>query len=264
MTALLLAAGLVAVRSPAAAAPAVSLLGFTSADFEILDPANERVIGHARYAVTKEDGRILLHGDARYLDGQYDFESERFDTSPGTSPILISGDHYFFLADGTPEFRTNFDLKSGLATCIDFRSQPPVRENAQLEMPPDIWMGASVMVPIREFLRRGGAGTFKMHVFSCAPSPKIFAVEVSITKIQTRSPLSRPDMVEVDFKPDFGWLNLLVAPFVPRLNAWFDPNQDWQFAGAALARFYKGPDILLAHPPAPTAPEDAARQALPR
>jgi hypothetical protein len=260
MTAILFVSALAVARSPVIAGPPATLLGFSSADFEILDPADSSVIGHARYAVSKEGDGIALHGDDRYTSGQYDFETDRFATPPGALPILTSADHYFFLANGAPEFQSNFDVKSGLATCIDFRSQPPKRETTQLKTPPDTWMGASVMVPIQEFLRRGGSGTLQMHVFSCAPGPKIFPVRVSITEAETHSPLSRPGVVEVDFKPDFGWLNLLAAPFIPHLNAWFDPTHDWDFTGAALARFYQGPNILLARVPAPTASADAAQQ----
>ncbi len=252
--------GALAISGPSSAAPIAKLLGFSSADFEILDPASRSVIGHARYAVTKEGAGLALHGDDRYTSGQYDFETDRFDTPPGALPVLASADHYFFLANGAPEFQTNFDVKSGLATCIDFRSQTPLRQDTQLETPPDTWMGASVMVPIQEFLRRGGSGTLQTHVFSCAPGPKIFAVRVSITQVQANSPLSRPGVVEVDFKPDFGWLNLIAAPFIPHLNAWFDPTNDWDFVGAALARFYKGPDILLARTSMPPAAADAAQQ----
>ncbi|MGC1341274.1 MAG: hypothetical protein WA854_03045 [Candidatus Binataceae bacterium] len=260
-TAILLVGALAILGLPAAAAPVAMLLGFSSADFEILDPANSNVIGHARYAVSKEGDGIALHGDDRYTSGQYDFEIERFDTRAAALPVLTAADHYFFLANGAPEFQTNFDVKSGLATCIDFRRQPPLTENTQLKVPSDIWMGASVMVPIQEFLRGGGSGTLQTHVFSCAPGPKIFAVQVSITQMQAHSPLSRPGVVEVDFKPDFGWLNLIAAPFVPHLNAWFDPTHDWDFVGAALARFYQGPNILLARTTMPAVSADAVQQA---
>lgn len=257
---ILLLGALTISRSPAVAAPASTLLGFSSADFEILDPASRSVIGHAHYAVTKEGDGLALHGDDRYASGQYDFETDRFDRPAGELPVLASADHYFFLANGAPEFQSNFDVKSGLATCIDFRSQPPETQTIQLTPPADIWAGASVMVPIQDYLRRGGFGTLQTHVFNCAPSPKIFPVKVSIAQAQTNSPMDQPGMVEVDLKPDFGWLNLIMAPFVPHLNAWFDPHHGWEFVGAALARFYKGPDILLARTTMPAASEDAAQQ----
>ncbi|HVA76481.1 MAG TPA: hypothetical protein VNF27_01230 [Candidatus Binataceae bacterium] len=261
MVALVLAGALTAFARQAAAAPEVKLLGFSSADFEILDPANLSVIGHAHYAVIKDGNGIALHGDDRYTNGQYDFERDRFETLPGVLPVLTSADHYFFLANGAPEFQSNFDVKSGLASCADFRTQPPQRQTAQLTPPADTWAGASVMIPIQDFLRRGGAGTLDTHVFNCAPSPKIFAVKVTISQVQAQSPLGRPDVVEVDVKPDFGWLNLLLAPFVPHLNAWFDPHRGWEFVGAALARFYKGTDIMLARVIAPAQQMGAAQPA---
>ena len=242
------------------AAPVATLLGFSSADFEIRDPANGMVIGHARYSVTKEGAEIALHGDDRYTSGEYDFEHDKFETLPGALPVLVSADHYFFLANGAPEFQSNYDLKSGLATCMDFRGQPPVTQTVQLSPTAGTWAGASVMVPIQDFLRRGGTGTLSTHVFNCAPSPKVFAVKVSITDPQTPAPLARTEAVEVELKPDFGWLNLFMAPFVPHLNAWFDPTHNWDFVGAALARFYQGPNILLARIAAPAAGADTARQ----
>jgi hypothetical protein len=248
----------------AAAAPIVKLLGFSSADFEILDPATLGVIGHAHYVVMKEGSAISLHGDDRYTNGEYDYERDRFEPLSGALPVLVQADHYFFLANGAPQLRSNLDLKAGLASCTDFRTQPPVTQSAALIAPADTWAGASVMIPIQDFLRRGGAGTLDTHVFNCAPSPKIFAVKVTVTKLQALLPLGRRDLVEVDVKPDFGWLNLLIEPFVPHLNAWFDPHQEWEFVGAALARFYKGPDIMLARVAAPDRRLGASEPAPPR
>ncbi|MGH7778364.1 MAG: hypothetical protein ACREQR_00845 [Candidatus Binataceae bacterium] len=257
VVAILLAGSLGAFRSTAVAAPEATLLGFSSADFQIVDPASHAVIGTARYAVMRQGSGISLRGDDRYASGQYDFERDRFDTPIGGLPVLTSADHYFFLANGAPEFQSNYDLKSGLASCTDFRSHPPVTRTAQIFPPPDTWAGASVMIPIQEFLRRGGTGTLDTHVFNCAPGPKIFAVKVTITQTQSESPLFRPGAVEVDVKPDFGWLNLIAAPFIPHLHAWFDPSHDWEFVGATLARFYKGPDIMLGRIFAPAAPVGA-------
>jgi hypothetical protein len=52
-------------------------------------------------------------------------------------------------------------------------------------------------------------------------------------------------LVEVRIRPDFGWLNFLIAPFVPEMDAWFEPLRDWAYVGGKEGRFYKGPEIVL-------------------
>ena len=32
------------------------------------------------------------------------------------------------------------------------------------------------------------------------------------------------EAMRVEVRPDFGLLNMIVAAFVPKLHAWFDPN----------------------------------------
>jgi hypothetical protein len=51
--------------------------------------------------------------------------------------------------------------------------------------------------------------------------------------------------MRVEVRPEFGWLNVFVASFVPKLHAWFDPNDGWAFVGDEAARWYKGPKIML-------------------
>ena len=40
-------------------------------------------------------------------------------------------------------------------------------------------------------------------------------------------------------------LNFVVAAFVPKLHAWFDPNDRLDFIGDEAARYYKGDPIML-------------------
>jgi hypothetical protein len=46
-------------------------------------------------------------------------------------------------------------------------------------------------------------------------------------------------------RPDFGWINVIIAPFVPKLHAWFDPAKEWAFVGDEAARYYQGTKIML-------------------
>ena len=51
-------------------------------------------------------------------------------------------------------------------------------------------------------------------------------------------------LLKLELQPNFGWLNLLIAPFLPELSFWFDPQDDFNYVGGMYYRYYKGPYIL--------------------
>ena len=32
-------------------------------------------------------------------------------------------------------------------------------------------------------------------------------------------------LLKLELEPDFGWLDILIAPFLPKIYAWFDRNR---------------------------------------
>src|SRR5437764_14512666 len=96
----------------------VQALPFQHADFAIYDADGAKVIGHSRYDVTESGGQAELHGDAHFLNGEYDVETDRIDLeAAGGVPALVSYSHDFFNADATPQQVAQADLKSGRALC---------------------------------------------------------------------------------------------------------------------------------------------------
>jgi hypothetical protein len=87
-----------------------------------------------------------------------------------------------------------------------------------------------------------------LHVFNCIPGPKVVQVKAypQAPALWKHYPSTT---IQVNVKPDFGWLNLIVAPFVPEIHAWFDPSWNSHFVGGEFTRFYKGPQIILARVP---------------
>ena len=115
-----------------------------------------------------------------------------------------------------------------------------------LDLPDDTWAGASIAIPIQDLLRAGVKGESRpLHVFNCAPSPKIFAISVNVDPGNAVWTAYGAEAMRVEVRPEFGWLNVFVASFVPKLHAWFDPNDGWTFVGDEAARWYKGPKIML-------------------
>ncbi len=229
----------------AGVAGATQLMGFSSAEFDIKDPSGARVIGHARYEVIQKGDVITLHGDSRYTSGEYDIEDDSFQTDSGGNPVLTTAKHDFYRSGGTPMFEDDVDFKNGRAICRDYLGSTPNIQDVQMSFPPDTWIGATVMLPIRQYFRSGGT-QMSFHAFFCAPGPKIFNVAVIKPSSPTKAPSGDTQAVEVNMRPTFGWLDVFTRPFVPTMHVWFDPSHDWEVVGAELLRYYKGPDVLLA------------------
>lgn len=223
---------------------AASLLDAGSIDYTIMSRDGRTTLGHGRYTIDRQKDAIALHGESRYTSGEYDLETDTLSPGfPGALPTLEKFDKIFYSAAGTVTRRGRADLTTAYASCTDAAAN---LEQAQtLDFPSDTWAGASVLIPIQHFLQNGGEGELRMNVFNCTSKPAIYAVIVSVASQASEWPYSPSDAVQVDVKPHFGWFDALIAPWVPKLNAWFDPATGWGFEGIAIARYYKGPQVLI-------------------
>ena len=216
-----------------------------NAEFEIRNQAGQ-VIGHARYTVT-QDGPHLMHvkGENRFLNGEYDAESERIeDREGGQLPVMISSQHLFYSASRVLVQGSEADYRAGSATCYENSNGVVTPVTAKLDFLPDTYSGAALVIPMRHYLRQGQRSEIKMHAFNCIPGPKVTAV-MAAAKPPARWGNFPGELVQMTVKPDFGWLNVLVAPFVPEIRPWFNPASDWDFVGGDFSRFYKGPQVVL-------------------
>lgn len=233
----------------AGACPAFSAdaLSFPPTRFAILNPDTGIAIGRSRYRVESTGEGATLHGENNYYDDQSDVETAQIRPGAGGEPPrLVEFDHTFFNADGSIQRRTHLDLKSGAATCIDNSGAKKSEQADLLSIPDNTWAGASIVIPIQEFLRARDKGLARaIHVFSCAPGPKVFAISVKIDPANAVWAAYGAEAIRVEVRPDFGWLNVIVAPLAPKIHAWFDPNAGFAFVGDDATRYYKGPRIML-------------------
>src|SRR5271168_4824696 len=169
-------------------ASSANALSFPPTNFAILNPDTGTVIGRSRYRIDSAGDGATLRGENGYFDGQTDVEVARLKLSAeGTLPKLVEFDHTFYNADKSILKRSHLDLRSGAATCIDNAGAQRTDQSAVLDLPDDTWAGASIVIPIQDLLRAGVKGASRpLHVFNCAPSPKIFAISV---KVHDGSPL---------------------------------------------------------------------------
>jgi hypothetical protein len=238
---------LVVTMAGASAASAANALSFPTTNFAILNPVTGDTIGHSRYRVVSTNAGGILHGENHYDDGTSDFETSFLQSEGvGALPKLVEFDHTFYQADGSIMVRAHLNTDSGAATCIDDTGGQKNTQSSTLSIPDGTWAGASVVLPIQDFLRAGdGASAGLLHVFSCAPGPRIFSVSLQVDAGNAMWAVYGGETTRVEVQPDFGWLNFIVATFVPKLYARFDPNDGYAFVGDETSRYYKGPRIML-------------------
>jgi hypothetical protein len=232
----------------ACARPAYSAnaLSFPPTNFTILNPDTGVTIGRARYRIESTADGGTLRGENGYFDGQTDVETAHIQVASRGQPKLTEFDHTYYNADGSILRRSHVDLKTGAGTCIDNSNGQKSEQSEVLTIPDDTWAGASIVIPIRRFLRAGDRGISRpLHAFSCAPSPKIVAISVNVDPGNAVWTSYGAEAIRVEVRPDFGLLNFVVAAFVPKLHAWFDPNDGLALIGDEAARYYRGQPIML-------------------
>jgi hypothetical protein len=234
----------------AAPAHATQPFTFPPTDFLILSPDGANTLGYCSFRLIKSaDGAAVLRGDARYLNGETDYESVSLQLTPDGLPRPIAYQHFFYYADRSPMLAVRANFQSGQATCSDYRADSQYNETSSVDFPPDTWAGASIAIPIQHYLQLGDSSTHELHFFTCTPGPKIFALDYTPDSARSRWPYYKGDLVRVDVRPYFGPFDILVRAFVPHLQAWFDPITRWDFVGANMTRFYRGPEIIMVKAP---------------
>jgi hypothetical protein len=233
----------------ARAALGAASLNFPPSDFDILGADSGALIGHGHYIVDQTAHSLTLHGENRYLNGEYDLEEDKLNIVEDSQlPRLTSFRHDFFNAEGTRLVAARIDTETGEAECGKTVAGKIELVTEQLKFPDDTFAGASVLIPIQDFIsRRNRSETLKLHVFNCAPTPRLILVDVKLDpRTETWVDYPPGELERIDIKPNFGFWTVVIQPFIPKLAAWFDPSQDMLLVGAQLQRYYKGTRIILA------------------
>lgn len=221
----------------------------TFLQFKILSADGKQTIGATRFTVLENNSTEEIKGETRYLDGERDSEDEILHrVRPANAPMLDTYEHSFFNADGTPYMVDTLDAKSGVASCARYTSGTMAARKSQLEVPADSFAGASGLLMMVAGLRHGNR-EMRLHVFACAPGPEIFSVKASLPDRSEHWSFYPGDLFRLDMRPDLGVLNLVVAPFMPTTNAWFNPNDRWNYVGGEFDRYFRGPHVLTVRVP---------------
>ena len=215
------------------------------ASFKVLDPDSGQVIGHSRYELS--DGRndlLIGRGQARFNDGEYDFEYDILKLRQGNAPAMLTLDHKFYNADGSMQREVAADFRTGQASCTRYQNGVARIDSAKLDFTRDSYGGSAVVLPLEQHLARRSSEPLKLQALNCIPKPRLIAVQVRVGR-PARWSHYPGETVEVDIKPDLGWLDAVLSPFLPELRAWFDPSDNWALAGGEFSRYFRGPRIII-------------------
>ncbi len=244
-TILFLVATILCLRLVASAQNIADPFELATTNVTILNPDNREVIGHGRYTVTHAKDALLLEGENRYFDGEYDREVQRVEHgADGAPPILISYEHSFFAADGSPQSLDTLDARTGIVACTHYGAGAPDLQQSKVEVPPDTYAGSSQLMLLIGRLRER-AQDLSMHSFICFPGPRIVAIKVTAPSSRAKWPMYPGDLVKLELAPDLGWLGALAAPFIPKAYGWFDPDDNFNYVGGLFDRFYRRRHLMM-------------------
>ena len=222
---------------------------FGGLQFNILSSDDKQRLGTTRFTVLRNGSTEEIKGETRYLDGERDSEDVRLDVEDERSSLkLDTYEHLFFNADGTLHMVDSLDAKSGVASCTSYTSGQRKIRKSQLDVPADSFAGASGLLMMVTSLRHGSR-EIRFHAFACAPGPEIFSIKASLPEQSERWPFYSGNLFRLDMRPDLGALNLLIAPFLPTMDAWFSPADNWNYVGGEFDRYYRGPHVLTVRVP---------------
>ncbi len=243
-----LAAALCSMIGFAGRAPAADWADFPPTSFKIYSEDGSQVVGQSHYFVERLGlGQLRLHGENHYLNGQHDLELDTLELNPGEEvPRLKNFSHVFYKPDGSLFIAGTADLRSGEAVCTNEENGQSQRYADQFDFPPDTYAGASILIPIEHALRSGVMVPVRMHFFDCTPKPKLLTIEATPNRTGAGWQYYPGQLVEVLAKPDLGWLDLIAAPFLPTMHAWFNPAEGFSYVGGGINRyFYSRAHVML-------------------
>lgn len=223
---------------------AAGAFDFRALRLKVLSSDAKQTIGSTSFTVVRDNSSEEIKGETRYANGEHDNESERLEVRNfDSTPRLVAYEHSFFNSDGSLLMIDTLDTKSGMASCTSYAAGEARVRRSQLEVPADSFAGASELMMVVGSLRRG-VREIRFHAFACVPGPELFSVEASLPDGSEHWLFYPGDLVRLDMRPDLGPLSFLLAPFMPTMDAWFSPADNWNYVGGEFDRYFRGPHVL--------------------
>jgi hypothetical protein len=219
------------------------ILDAQTLELKILSADGKQAIGTSRFTVSPDESGETISGASVYFDGERDNEAEQMGLVKGALR-LEKYEHSFFSADGVTIMIDTIDTSAHIATCSRRENGAMTVRRTQREFPADTFAGGSQLLMLMAKLR-GGRRNIDFHAFACVSGPRVFPVTASVPEGTERWSLYPGALVRLDLRPDLGYgLDLVIGPFLPKTQAWFDPHDNWQYVGGEFNRYFRGPHVF--------------------
>jgi hypothetical protein len=226
-------------------------------EMKIMSADGTQSIGATRITVSSTASGETIEGETRYLDGQRDEEKDQVKLKKGTLQ-LESYEHSFFSTDGSMTMLDTLNAESRIASCARREDGDMKVRKSRIDLPADTFSGGSQLLTVIENLQKG-RDQIEFHAFACVPGPRVFKVDAPVPKQTEHWPLYPGNLIRLNLRPDLGaGLNMLISPFLPKTDAWFDPGDNWKYVGGEFNRYFGGPHVFQVLVP----PQHASGQAL--
>jgi hypothetical protein len=211
-------------------------------ELKILNADGRQTVGSTHFRLSSDGSSETIELESRYLDGQHDEEQDRVLSIDGKLRLL-SYEHTFFGADGKAIMVDKFDAISRIATCSRREDGKMRLRSSQLDFSADMFCGATQLLIVTTNLR-AGSRNINFHALACIPGPRVFHVVASVPEHTERWSNYPGDLIRLDLRPDLGaGINLIISPFLPKIDAWFDPHDNWRYVGGEFNRYFGGPHV---------------------
>jgi hypothetical protein len=212
-------------------------------DLKILSADSKQTIGTTSFTISSDGSKETINGKTTYVDGQRDNEEERIQLINGRLR-LEHYEHSFFDAGGAITMLDKLDRASHSGACSRREHGAMQTRTAAFDLPTDTFGGGSQLLIVMASLRQG-SHKIDFHAFACVPGPWVFEVNAMVPARAARWPLYPGDLIRLDLRPNLGvGLNLVIAPFLPKTAAWFDPHDNWKYVGGEFNRYFGGPHVF--------------------
>ena len=138
-----------------------------------------------------------------------------------------------------PQYEESLDARSGAATCKFYGSSVPDIHETSSKFPPDTYAGATQLMLLVGRLREA-APTITFHSSTASPSRRSSRLRRRRSAGPATWPMYPGNLVKMEMKPDFGWLNVVLAPFIPKVLCVVRSRQYLQLRGRAVRSLLQG------------------------
>lgn len=219
---------------------------FATIDASTYDGGGERVVGAAHLLLERlADGRVKISSETGFEPGPRTVMTAVLAPLAGGRALRpLWQESRSFSRDGAPMGILRVDHEAGTASCVP---GPELDWSAatRLALPEEDRVANVPLNLLFQPLVDGAAERVDFQFFLCGGGPRLLDFRAQVAERRNGGPGGR-ELVEIRYGPDFGTLgSMLLAPVLPRLSIWFDPEASQPWLAHRVPLYSDGPEVLV-------------------